>query len=64
MADNINTPGVAALNKGNIKRFFVLFRCSHLYNFKETRYFRYFGRLIAIRVGLIAIHSYVNLLEF
>ena len=29
MADNTNTPGVAAPKKGNIKGFNVLFRCSY-----------------------------------
>ena len=41
MADNTNTPGVAALKEGNNKSFNVVLRCSYSAMFKEINYFRF-----------------------
>ena len=41
MADNTNTPGVAAPKEGNIKSFNVPFRCSYSAMFQEISYFRF-----------------------
>ena len=41
MADNTNTPGVAAPKEGNNKCFNVLFRCSYSAIFQEINYFRF-----------------------